>query len=163
MRNFLSYFEKIRTRTENLVALIPKDKMDWSYLPGKFTFSDQLRHIACMERAVFAETILGNKPKYFGCGKDLADGYDEVMEFFKQKHMETMAILSQLSDDDLLRKCLTPGNVPISIYKWLGIMAEHEIHHRGQLYLYLNMLGIQTPPMYGLNSEEVIQISLNSK
>ena len=34
-------------------------------------------------------------------------------------------------------------------------MAEHEIHHRGQLYMALGMFGVETPPLYGLTSEEV--------
>ena len=34
-------------------------------------------------------------------------------------------------------------------------MVEHEVHHRGQIDLYLSMLGIPTPPLYGLTSEEV--------
>ena len=39
-------------------------------------------------------------------------------------------------------------------------MVEHEIHHRGQLYLLLSMLGVATPPIYGLTSEEVRARSL---
>jgi len=35
------------------------------------------------------------------------------------------------------------------------IPEEHEVHHRGQIYLMLGMLGIPTPPLYGLTSEEV--------
>ncbi len=34
-------------------------------------------------------------------------------------------------------------------------MIEHEIHHRGQIYLYLAMLDVPTPPLYGLTEEEV--------
>jgi len=34
-------------------------------------------------------------------------------------------------------------------------MVEHEIHHRGQIYLYLAIQGVPTPPLYGLTSEEV--------
>ena len=34
-------------------------------------------------------------------------------------------------------------------------MTEHEVHHRGQIYLYLGMLGVKTPPLFGLTSEEV--------
>ena len=34
-------------------------------------------------------------------------------------------------------------------------MTEHEIHHRGQLYLYLGILGVATPPIFGLTEEEV--------
>jgi uncharacterized damage-inducible protein DinB len=34
-------------------------------------------------------------------------------------------------------------------------MVEHEAHHRGQLYMMLSMLGVATPPLYGLTEEEV--------
>jgi uncharacterized damage-inducible protein DinB len=34
-------------------------------------------------------------------------------------------------------------------------MVEHEVHHRGQIYLYLGLLSVPTPPLYGLTSEEV--------
>jgi hypothetical protein len=34
-------------------------------------------------------------------------------------------------------------------------MVEHEIHHRGQVYIYLSLLGVATPPLYGLTSEQV--------
>ena len=53
------------------------------------------------------------------------------------------------------RKCKTPDNAEITTWKWLRLMPEHEIHHRGQIYLYLGMLGVKTPPLYGLTSEEV--------
>ena len=39
-------------------------------------------------------------------------------------------------------------------------MLEHEAHHRGQIYLMLGMLGVATPPIYGLTSEEVRARSL---
>jgi len=40
-------------------------------------------------------------------------------------------------------------------------MVEHEAHHRGQIYLMLNMLEVPTPPLYGLTSEEVRARSMN--
>jgi uncharacterized damage-inducible protein DinB len=60
-----------------------------------------------------------------------------------------------LSPDDLQKKCATPGGTSITVWKWLRAMVEHEIHHRAQIYTYLGMLGIPTPPIYGLTSEEV--------
>ena len=41
--------------------------------------------------------------------------------------------------------------------EWLRAMLEHESHHRGQLYLMLTMIGVETPPLFGLTSEEVWQ------
>lgn len=160
--SFLDYYEKIRQRTNRLIAVIPEQHMDWAYLPGKFTIADQIRHIAAIERYMFAETILGNPCTYDGCGKELADGYENVLRYFNEKHEESLAIFRNLDNDDLQRKCITPGNVPITVWKWLRAMTEHEIHHRAQLYLYLNMLGIETPPMFGLSSEEIIENSRTS-
>jgi uncharacterized damage-inducible protein DinB len=34
-------------------------------------------------------------------------------------------------------------------------MVEHEIHHRGQIYLDVGMLGVATPPMYEPTSEQI--------
>jgi uncharacterized damage-inducible protein DinB len=50
---------------------------------------------------------------------------------------------------------MTPGRVTITRWKWLRAMVEHEVHHRGQIYVMLRMTGVATPPLYGLTSEEV--------
>lgn len=157
VRSFLKYYKKLRERTNKLIAVIPEDYMDWAYRPGKFTIADQIRHIAAIERYMYAETVQGKPCKYSGCGKELADGYRNVLHFFNEKHSESMEIFSRLNEGDLQQKCLTPDNASISIWKWLRTMTEHEIHHRAQLYIYLNVLGVETPPMFGLGSEDIIK------
>ena len=158
--SFLDYLDKIRARTKRLIQVIPPDKMDWAYMPGKFTIGDQVRHIAAIERYLFAETIAGRKSAYTGCGKELADGYDATLEYFDALHRQSLEIFSSLKDEDLQAKCTTPGGGEITKWKWLRAMTEHEIHHRAQLYLYLNMLGVQTPPIFGLTAEEVEKLSI---
>jgi uncharacterized damage-inducible protein DinB len=159
---FLPYYSKIRERTNNLIKVIPTERLDFTYMPGKFTIADQIRHIAAMERYMFAENVAGRKTAYRGCGKELADGYENIISFFNKLHAESLEIFSSLTDDDLKRKCITPGNTEIAVWKWLRAMVEHEIHHRGQLYIYLNLLNIKTPPMFGLTSEEVLERSVTT-
>ncbi|MGZ4786907.1 MAG: DinB family protein [Terriglobales bacterium] len=48
----------------------------------------------------------------------------------------------------------------MTTWKWLRAMVEHECHHRGQIYLYLSMLEVPTPPVFGLTSEQVRQRSV---
>jgi uncharacterized damage-inducible protein DinB len=152
---FLDYFERIRERTLRVVRCIPPDRIDWTYSEGKFSFADIIRHLATIERYMYAENVRGRPSLYPGHGQELADGYDDVIEFMSRAHAESMEIFRALSDDDLKRKCRTPGGAEIATWKWLRAMIEHEIHHRGQLYLYLGLLGVPTPPIYGLTSEEV--------
>ena len=157
---FLEYLDKVHQRTLRVVRCIPPGKLDWSYAPGKFTLGDLVRHIAAIERHMFAENVQGKPSRYAGCGKELADGYDQVLQFVERIHGESVEIFSRLTPEDLKRKCETPGGTPITVWKWLRSMIEHEIHHRGQIYLYLAMLGVATPPLYGLTSEQVKERSV---
>jgi uncharacterized damage-inducible protein DinB len=152
---FLKYFSNVRERTMRVARCIPPDKIDWSCAPGKFTLGDLMRHLAVAERYMWAENVQGNPSRYTTHGKELVDGYENVMAFAEKLHAESMEIFARLTDEDLQRKCKTPDDAPITTWKWLRLMPEHEIHHRGQIYLYLAMLGVKTPPLYGLTSEEV--------
>jgi uncharacterized damage-inducible protein DinB len=152
---FLHYFGSVRERTMRVARCIPPDKIDWTYAPGKFTLGDILRHLAVAERYMWAENVQCQPSRYTTHGKELAEGHENVMAFMERLHSESLDIFRRLTDEDLQRKCKTPDNAPITTWKWLRLMVEHEIHHRGQVYLYLAMLGVRTPPLYGLTSEEV--------
>ena len=152
---FLKYFDNIRERTMRVALCVPPDKIDWTYASGKFTLGDLLRHLAVTERYMFAENIQNHDSRYTSHGPEFAADYESVIDLMRRLHAESMAIFAKLTDEDLLRKCKTPGGSDIQIAKWLRAMVEHEVHHRGKIYLYLGMLGVPTPPLYGLTSEEV--------
>ncbi len=152
---FLEYFQKIRGRTMRIIRCIPPDKIEWTYQAGKFTLGDLARHLVTIERYMYAESARFQPSQYPGCGRELADGYNAVIDFMESLHQESMDIFSQLSDADLQKKCETPAGVPITLWKWLRAMVEHEVHHRGQIYMYLRILGVETPPLYGLTAEAV--------
>lgn len=152
---FLEYWDSLRARTRRVVACIPPDQLEWTYRPGAFTFGDLVRHLATIERYMYAETVSGRPSRYPGCGRELADGYDEVVSYLDRLDAESRAIIGSLTEANLAGKCQTPAGTPITTWKWLRAMVEHEAHHRGQIYLMLSMIGVATPPLYGLTSEEV--------
>jgi uncharacterized damage-inducible protein DinB len=156
---FLQYFGNIRERTMRVARCVPPGKIDWTYAAGKFTLGDLLRHIAVTERFLFAENVHSKTTRYTTHGKELADGLENILAFMERLHTESMDIFAALTDQDLQKKCPTPGGAPITAWKWLRSMTEHEIHHRGQIYLYLGMLEVPTPPLYGLTSEQVRALS----
>lgn len=154
---FLDYFGKVHHRTMRVVRCIPPDKVDWSFRQGKFTLGDLARHIATANRYIFAETLKGNLSRYAGCGRQLAPGYDEILSLIETLHGESLEIISRLTD--LNGECRTPDGVVVTTWKWLRAMVEHEVHHRGQIYIYLALLEVPTPPLYGLTSEQVMELS----
>jgi len=161
--SFLDYYEKIRKRTSRVVDCIPEDRADWTWREGKFTLADLVRHIGAIERYMFAENVQGKPSRYPGHGRELADGLPAVRVFLDRTHAESMEIFGRLTDADLVSKSVTPAGIPITTSKWLRSMVEHEIHHRGQIYTYLAMLDIPTPPIYGLTSEQVKERSVSTE
>lgn len=152
---FLDYLDRVHERTRRLVLLIPPAELEWTPTPGKFTFGDIVRHLAGIERWMYAETVHGRPSAYPGHGRDLADGFDATVAYYDELHGDARQLFARLTNARLLEKCMTPADTPITVGKWLRAMIEHEAHHRGQLYLMLGMRGVGTPPIYGLTSEEV--------
>jgi len=159
IESFLSYFHSVRARTMRVVEALPADRLEWRHADGVFSPSDLARHIAGTERYTFAENVLGRPSRYHGCGPSLADGHDAVIDFMQRMHQETTAILQALTPADLERKCASAQGAPITTWKLLRAMIEHEVHHRGEMYVYLALLGVPRPPLFGLTSEELLQRS----
>ena len=153
--SFLGYYENLRARTLRVIAAIPPNEIEWSPTTGKWSLGDIIRHIAGIERYMYAETVSGRPSRYTGCGRDLADGFDATLAYMNGLHAESMDMFRALTPEQLHGKCMTPAGSPITTWKWLRAMLEHEIHHRGQIYTYLGILGVTTPPLYGLTSELV--------
>jgi len=152
---FLEYFESIRGRTRRVVRTIPPERIEWTHAPGRFTLGDLVRHLASTERWMFAENVAGRPSRYPGHGVELAAGHDGVIAYLDRMHADAVAIFSSLSDEMLQQRCTTPSGVALPTWKWLRAMIEHEVHHRGQIYLMLGMIDVPTPPLYGMTSEEV--------
>lgn len=162
IQSFLDYFAKVRERTLRLVACIPPDKIEWRAAANKFTLGDLARHIAATERYVFVECACGGSNRYAGCGPELAEGRDDILQFMERMHTESIEMLSRLSDEQLQKKCQSAEGSPITTWKLLRSMLEHEVHHRGELYAYLGLLGVTVPPLYGLTSEQLRDIGVRN-
>jgi uncharacterized damage-inducible protein DinB len=153
--SFADYWEKVRERTRRVAAVIPAEKLEWRWKPATYSPGDILRHLGGVERWMWAENAAGRPSRYPGHGEDLASGLSAVSAYLERCHSEAMPIFRGLSDAELSGKCETPGGARLSVGKWLRLMIEHEIHHRGQLYLLLAMCGVATPPLYGMTEEQV--------
>lgn len=152
---FLHHLERVRERTRNVAACIPAEHIEWTYKPGAFTLGDLVRHIAVTERYIWAETVHNRPSRYVAHGRDFADGRDSVLAFLDRLHEESVAQFRALTPEALMGKCTTPAGTPLTTWKWLRMMPEHEIHHRGQIYTMLGMLDVPTPPLYAMTAMQV--------
>jgi len=160
--DFIRYFESIRRRTLNYARLVPPDRLGWSPGQGEFTCAHILRHILATER-MFVRAALEGRWNYEGHESEEEGGLDELLALFETVHAEVMRALAQLPDANL--DAPRPGpkgdGQPVKAWRWLMAMAEHEIHHRSQLAVYLSMLGVQPPHIFGLGVEDLIALSVS--
>lgn len=156
----IDYLTSTHQRTRKIIMCVPPPDLEWAPAPGKFTFGDMIRHLAGIERYMYGENVQGKKSRYPGHTRDLADGFDKVIAYYDRLHQEARSIFSTLDAKALAGRCTTPAGTPITTWKWLRAMFEHEAHHRGQIYMMLALRGVKTPPIFGMTSEEVFARSV---
>ena len=160
LATFLEYWPSVRKRTRRLIPLIPPDRVEWAPAESRWSVGDQFRHLAGIERWMYAETMRGRPSRYPGHLRSLADGVEAVMAYHDRLHEESMALFHALTPEQWTARSTTVAGTAITTWKWARAMIEHEAHHRGQIYMTLGMLGVATPPLYGLTEGEVLEKSL---
>lgn len=156
---FPSYWRNARQRTLRVLDRLPSGDLEWSPSPGKFSFGDLFRHLAGVERFVYAECAAGRPIAYPGHHQGLATGLPALRAYLDRLHAESLEIMGALDPPDHSGTCLTPAGSPISLWKWFRAMGEHEAHHRGQLYLMLGLRNVAVPPLLGLTEEDLLALS----
>jgi uncharacterized damage-inducible protein DinB len=159
---FVEYWRGVRHRTRRLLPLVPPERLEWSPGNARWTIGDQFRHLAALERWMWAENVKGRPSRYGGHGPELALGRSAIESYHDRMHDEACAIFGSLTEAELAGKCQTPAGTPITTYKWLRAMVEHEAHHRGQIYFTLGLLDVPVPQLFGLTSEDVLARSVGS-
>ncbi len=152
---FVQYFDGIRCRTINYIRTVPADRLDWSPKEGEFTCADIVRHLAAAEK-MFVGAVVEGRWKYPGHERGTESSLDELVTQFEAVHAEAMNSLRTLDDAALSRERPTLNGPNAKVWRLLMAMVEHEVHHRSQLAMYLTLMGIKPPHIYGLGVEDVI-------
>lgn len=110
---FLDYCEQIRRRALRVIKCIPANKVEWSYKEGKVIVGDLIRHLAALERYMFAENFQFKPSRYPGHDRELAGGYENILAFMNGMHAETLEIIAKIRNEDL-QKNAPPQTAPQS-------------------------------------------------
>lgn len=84
---------------------------------------------------------------------------EELMQVFQQKLDEVVQTLENTSDEKMQENftLLSGGHVIASVPRMIAVRSmalNHIIHHRGQIAVYLRLLDIPVPGMYGPSADE---------
>jgi len=159
--DFIKYFDSIRRRTMKYVRVVPADRLAWSPKEGEFTCADIVRHIIMAEK-MFVRVAMEGRWNYEGHEVEGEQSLDELIAMLETTHVETIEKLGQFTEQDLNTPRYGPkgDGHPLKAWRWLMAMTEHEIHHRSQLAVYLSLMGVQPPHIFGLGVEDLIALSV---
>lgn len=149
---------QVRPGLLRLIMALPERGFDFKPRPELMTARELVVHIAEAERAWIHCVIDGGKDEDWVVPKDdPAQGYRLVVDapdhagllaMLEQWHRPTLAWF-QRPESDLAHEVESVSrNRRYTVHWILDRVHEHEIHHRGQLSVYLRMLGIEPPSMW---------------
>ena len=155
LKSYLAYLERVRARTLQEIDTIPAEHFKWTPRAGEYTVSDLVRHIASAEK-MDVGAALGEGWHYAGhaaadWGANVADARASLVRV----HGECVARLNGMGDGILTATRLDLAGNPVSAWRILMAMVEHEIHHRSQLDTYLMLLDVPPPQLFGVKMESL--------
>ena len=142
----LQDWNRIHAQTVRLMQLAPDDRYDWKPHETSMTLGALLNHIPQAESGLIDAIITGVFPHDF----TNYDKTNELIAAFKKSHEESVAKVGAIPDEAWDEKVAPFG--PARSFPRLSLLTmslEHEIHHRGQLYVYLRMLDCPVPELFG--------------
>ena len=85
--------------------------------------------------------------------KEIADSYKEASENLLEAVKSNWNDDSLLIEDDMYGEMWKRGTT-------LGVIINHQIHHRGQLTVIMRLLGLKVPGVYGPAKEEWVNYGM---
>ncbi len=144
--------------TKRVLERIPADKLAWKPHPKAFSLGQLALHIASVPGSVAAAAVPDTMeaPSF---SQPEPKSRQEVLDTFSKSLESAKETLKKMDDARLTSTwSLTKnGKVLMSVPR-IGfirsILMNHNYHHRGQLSVYLRMLDVPVPSIYGPSADE---------
>lgn len=144
--------------TRRVLERVPEEKLSWAPHPKSMTLGTLALHVAIIPGAL---SELASQPvvEMFSRVPGEARSRQEILDAFEQSLAGATARLQGWSDDDLRAdwRLTRDGQTLIRttrIEMLRAIMLNHWYHHRGQLTVYLRLLDVPVPAVYGASADE---------
>lgn len=143
-RVWLANLTAERKRTRETVAAIAGHDLSYRPTPEQRRFGDQVLHVIAVQQALLG--ALRGEGWNWGASEAEAPLPElaEILRRFDQMHAAELAYYEGLDEADFGRPVTLFGQSEPMLY-WLLDFLAHETHHRGQMVVYLRLLGIAAP------------------
>jgi uncharacterized damage-inducible protein DinB len=154
----LQEFDNEAGTTRRVLERVPTDKLSWKPHPKSMSLGELALHVAASPGVIAGwcaqdeTTFSGEKPPTPSSTADILAAHDQGVKTVKET-------LGKLGDEGLQATWTAKagGNTLMSMPKTAlvrSIVMNHWIHHRGQLSVYLRLLDVAVPSIYGPSADE---------
>jgi uncharacterized damage-inducible protein DinB len=156
----LPEFDQEMANTRKILERVPDDKLNYKPHEKSMTLGRLAGHIAELPswgshtlQLEVLELQTGQQPFSAKSTRELLDKFDEGTK-------EARSLISAASDEEL-KKTWTmnfAGKTVLSMPRSMvlrNVVMNHLIHHRAQLGVYLRLLDVEIPGMYGPSADEM--------
>ena len=141
-----------------LAEMIPEDRLDERLVPGMRTPKQLIVHLYVMALRECVECV----PR--GEIRDISDdeacaairSKADLLKLCRDSWQAADAAARSITDAQLEAEVKSPWGRSIAGKSMIGIARDEFYHHRGQLYTYVRLMGLNPPDMYDFanNAEE---------
>ena len=156
---FIAELKHESASTKKMLERVPMDKKDWKPHEKSMALGGLAAHVADIPHWI-SNIIHIDEFDFMKHYKPMpASTNEELMQLFQEKLDKAMADLEKMNDEDFKKMWTVKAgeqvmyNLPkaVAVRGWA---FSHMIHHRGQLSVYLRLLNIPVPGMYGPTADE---------
>jgi uncharacterized damage-inducible protein DinB len=146
-REYLWELDRVRKVTIATARLLPAAAMGFSAVGDMMTAAGILSHIVDVEDAM-VDGVGGGKWT-FGRPENKVADVDSFIRRSAEVRERTCRAVTEMGERGLWSQITAPFGYRGPALFLLDSIRENEVHHRGQLFVYLRILGIAPPWLYG--------------
>lgn len=159
--SFIGELKQESTLTRKILERVPLDKADWKPHEKSMTIGRLATHIA--EIPHWITEILSADEFDFAANpspkRHTATSTEELLTIFEKNLTDALESLSKATDEEFAKtwsikrgeQVVMASPKKVAVRGW-GL--SHLIHHRGQLSVFLRLLDVPVPGMYGPSADE---------
>jgi uncharacterized damage-inducible protein DinB len=151
-------FDQEAQTTKRVLERIPDDRLAWKPHPKSFSLGQLALHIASGPGQIVA-AVAQDTAEVPNFAQPEAKSRQEVLETFSKSMANARSELKKMDDSRLMSEwTLTRNGKTLMSMPRIGflrsILMNHTYHHRGQLSVYLRILDVPVPSIYGPSADE---------
>jgi len=162
-QSLLPEFKQEMAQTRKMLERVPFEQVDWRPHPKSMKLGRLAAHVA--ETPLWASIILGGNEVNFATYNYTplaAASNEDLLQHFDANVSEVTKALEEATDEQLMQPwSLRNGeHVYFTIPRIAAIRTlamNHLLHHRGQLSVFLRLLDVPVPGMYGPSADEAMK------